>query len=114
MSSLEAARGSDRALGIALAAYDALTEEAAEAGVRFLLDGLGVASIGEAKRLVDLGLYYRHMRSNGMMLVEMPFVDSDDRTDSTDAERDAGTFVLGRCVHGVDLDRDLCPRGCRG
>ncbi len=21
--------------------------------------------------------------------------------------------VLGRCPHGVDLDRDFCPHGCR-
>lgn len=21
--------------------------------------------------------------------------------------------VLGRCIHGVDLDREFCPQGCR-
>lgn len=23
------------------------------------------------------------------------------------------TVVLGRCSHGVDLDREFCPEGCR-
>lgn len=21
--------------------------------------------------------------------------------------------VLGRCIHGIDLDREFCPEGCR-
>jgi hypothetical protein len=24
-----------------------------------------------------------------------------------------GDSVLGRCIHGVDLDKDLCEKGCR-
>jgi hypothetical protein len=26
---------------------------------------------------------------------------------------DDGALVLGLCPHGVDLDRDICPEGCR-
>jgi hypothetical protein len=26
---------------------------------------------------------------------------------------DDGLTVLGHCPHGVDLDREFCPRGCR-
>ena len=24
-----------------------------------------------------------------------------------------GDLILGRCPHGVDLDCDICPKGCR-
>ncbi len=29
------------------------------------------------------------------------------------AEREDDAPVLGRCSHGVDLDREFCPEGCR-
>lgn len=109
------------------------TEEAAgEAAVRFLLDGLGIGSITDLKEVVDLGLYYQHMRGNGFALAET--TDSGEkhecqRCGSTEYvyvdyggcsncrphdERDAEDLtVLGLCTHGVDLDRDFCSHGCR-
>lgn len=26
---------------------------------------------------------------------------------------DIGGVVLGRCAHGIDLDQEFCPQGCR-
>lgn len=30
-----------------------------------------------------------------------------------DEPKDEDLAVLGRCPHGVDLDREFCPQGCR-
>lgn len=32
---------------------------------------------------------------------------------SADPFEAGGFTVLGRCIHGVDLDREFCPQGCR-
>jgi hypothetical protein len=34
-------------------------------------------------------------------------------TDGLDEARMEQEPVLGKCPHGVDLDRELCPHGCR-
>lgn len=67
-------------------------------------DGLAVTEVGPYKfaPLLDLARYafYGTVRR------------AEDEADTPTEDRD-DLIVLGRCAHGVDLDREFCPHGCR-
>ena len=74
---------------------------AAESAVRFVLDGLKVNSLQELKHLVDLARWFEHAQAQIQNAGVFGF------------EADVDGPVLGKCAHGVDLDREFCPHGCR-
>lgn len=68
----------------------------------------------EGDVLVDVEAPERRASADDLALAEESFdYLGPDPNDPESGERWGEYVVLGRCPHGVDLDREFCPRGCR-